>query len=851
MELAAMKKILFLILLCALMLLSLPASAAEVWLDSLDLSHILTGWGEVGHNRSVSGGELNIGGVVYERGLGVHAQSCIRIGLDGQAQRLRALAGVDQAMRGRGSVDFVVLGDGEILWRSGVMRGGMSAREIDLPLGAVQVLELLALDGGDGIGQDHANWAMAWIVSAGDRPSLLPVARVPLLPRPLSPTNRSEARAHLIPYPRECAWGEGSLALAEFRLSVPADLAESLRVALADLARDILAAGGRSANSTSAVPIRLELAAVDVAGIEEGAYRLSVTSQGVGLRAADRAGLFNGIQTLRQLVQTEQNGEAFLPECEILDWPAFAWRGFMHDVGRNFQDIELLKKFVDVLAQYKYNIFHFHLTDYPGYRIESRKYPELNKPENYRQTRRPGEYYTFDQLNDFIAYCAERNIQVIPEIDVPGHSTYFEDAFGFDMQDPRGLKIVLALFEEFMDNIDVPVMHIGSDEVSIRNPEFMPAVLKALRARDKDVIVWRPGHLPDRGVITQLWTGQAQPVSGVRMIDSRANYINHMDALVGPVRAFMQQHCDVPQGDDLALGAILCHWPDSNVGEQMNIYRQSPVLPAMLAFAERVWRGALNNRADAWARLPSPHDPVFREYAEFERDMLAHGKGLGAEWPFPYARQTHIPWRLIGPFDHGGDTGRAFPVESGIADSYEVDGRVYRWSEDEHIGGTIHINHFFGFPAHLPKSNPGTVYGLTYVKSPREQEVDFWIGFNGQSRSGIRASGPNPQQGQWSVVDSQVWLNGDPIAPPVWEQPGLAVKTSEIPMVDENYYFREPSKLRLNKGWNTVLIKAPHGAPARKWMFTFAPAPGDGEDLQFSGQWGQSIFPHSILNSVF
>jgi len=395
------------------------------------------------------------------------------------------------------------------------------------------------------------------------------------------------------------------------------------------------------------------------------------------------------------------------------------------------------------------------------------------------------------------------------------------------------MKIVLDLFEEFLDHVDLPAIHIGSDEVHVRNPEFMPAVVKTLRERGRDVIVWRPGHLPDREVITQLWSGRGRPVDGVRHIDSRSNYINHMDALVGPVRAFMQQHCDVAQGNAESLGAILCHWPDSNVGRQENIYRQSPVLPAMLAFAERVWRGAQNNRTDAWARLPSRDDAAFSEYAEFERDLLAHGKLVAKDWPFPYTRQTHIPWKLIGPFDHGGDTSRAFPLETEIRDSYVVDGKQYEWS-DGHIGGTIHINHFFGFPAHLPRFNEGTVYGLTHIKSPREQTVGFWVGFNGQSRSGIRASGPNPEQGQWSIVDSQLWVNGEEIAPPVWKQPGLGVKTSETPLVDENYYFREPTEIRLRKGWNTVLIKAPHARRARKWMFTFAPAPGEGTDLEFA-----------------
>ena len=125
-----------------------------------------------------------------------------------------------------------------------------------------------------------------------------------------------------------------------------------------------------------------------------------------------------------------------------------------------------------------------------------------------------------------------------------------------------------------------------------------------VREKGKKVIVWRPGHLPDKNVITQLWTGAAKPVAGVPYLDSQANYVNHMDAFVGPVRAFYQQPCRVPSGTDMALGGILCHWPDNAIGVQTDIYTQSPVYPAMLAYAERVWRGAKINREDCWAKLP-------------------------------------------------------------------------------------------------------------------------------------------------------------------------------------------------------------------------------------------------------
>jgi len=372
---------------------------------------------------------------------------------------------------------------------------------------------------------------------------------------------------------------------------------------------------------------------------------------------------------------------------------------------------------------------------------------------------------------------------------------------------------------------------MGSDEVHVRNQIFIPHMTKLIRDHGKDIIVWRPGALPDRDVITQLWSGKPRPVKGVRYLDSQANYVNHMDALTGPLRAFMQQPCRVPASTDLALGGILCHWPDDNVGEQINIYRQSPVMPALVAYAERIWRGAQNNREDCWAKLPVREDSVFPEFTLFEADMIEHRDRFFPDWPFPYVRQTDIPWKLIGPFDHRGDTTASFPVEKHLSETYTLGDKEYVWQDEISYGGTVHINHFFGFPGHLPKTDGGTVYALTRIASPEDQTVHFWIGFNENSRSGGRRCGPNPEQGQWSNANSKIWVNGCEILPPVWQQPGLS-GSPEIPFVDENYFYREPAKVHLKKGVNTVLVKVPHGKPAWKWMFTCIPVGWDGKRVR-------------------
>lgn len=252
-----------------------------------------------------------------------------------------------------------------------------------------------------------------------------------------------------------------------------------------------------------------------------------------------------------------KNGAAFVPAAKITDWPAFRWRGFMHDVGRNPQDIATLKRFADLMARYKYNIFHLHLSDNPGYRVECRVHPELNDARFQTSTRRPGFFYSYAQLRDLIAYCGERGIEVVPEIDMPGHSAYFERAFGFSMQDPRGLKIMEEVGGEFLDEIKTPHFHMGADEVHVSNPAFINTMADLIRGRGRKLVVWRPGNLPNGDYLVQRWPSGAQnnsAPSGVAQVDSRHTYINHMDALEAPLRVLALQPCDQPQGDDLALG---------------------------------------------------------------------------------------------------------------------------------------------------------------------------------------------------------------------------------------------------------------------------------------------------------
>ncbi|MCB1133169.1 MAG: exo-alpha-sialidase, partial [Verrucomicrobiae bacterium] len=361
---------------------------------------------------------------------------------------------------------------------------------------------------------------------------------------------RRAAPVSLLPFPREVEWGGGSLDARGWNVSVSGDVGRA----------GVLLGRLRKGNT------KLHVSIAPLAGGPE-AYQLHAGDDGVRLAAASDLGLLRGMMTLAQL-----SAGGKLPHVTIRDWPAYPIRGFMHDVGRNFQDIATVGRFVETMALLKMNVFHWHLADRPGYRIESKRHPELNSAKAWMETRAPGKYHTFEEIRGLFRKAHALGVEVLPEIDMPGHSDYFDRAFGFGMQDPRGTEICADLLDEFCDEviaplrkegIAIPRFHLGSDEVHITNKAFLPKMIEVLRGHDLEVVVWRPGALPDGNCITQLWA-KGRPAKGVRFIDSAINYVNHMDCLDSVPHAFFYQPCWRPSGDAQALGAILCHWPDVN-----------------------------------------------------------------------------------------------------------------------------------------------------------------------------------------------------------------------------------------------------------------------------------------------
>jgi len=239
-------------------------------------------------------------------------------------------------------------------------------------------------------------------------------------------------------------------------------------------------------------------------GLGKEGYELRITSC-VSIKAPAAAGLFYGAQTLRQLLPPEIHSpekvsrDWKIPSVEIRDFPRFGWRGLMLDVGRYFMPKEDVMRLIDTMATLKLNTFHWHLTDDPGWRIEIKKYPKLtevgawraetlighahNKPHRF-DGKRHGGFYTQDDIREVVAYAAERHIDIVPEIDMPGHmqaaiAAYPElgcttnqvevmTAWGIseNILNPEESTIAFCkdVLAEVMDLFPSKYIHIGGDE---------------------------------------------------------------------------------------------------------------------------------------------------------------------------------------------------------------------------------------------------------------------------------------------------------------------------------------------------------------------------------------------------
>jgi len=267
---------------------------------------------------------------------------------------------------------------------------------------------------------------------------------------------------------------------------------------------------------------------------EEG-YELSITSNGIKLSAYRAAGLFYAIQSLRQLLPPYPVQNVSLPAVSIRDTPRFRWRGAMLDVARHFFGVEDIKRYIDLIAHYKMNTLHLHLTDDQGWRIEIKSWPQLTEIGGRTQVGGGGGgYYTQEQYKEIVEYARSRYVAIVPEIDTPGHTNaalasypelnsseeapalYEGTQVGFST-----LWINTEITYQFLDDVirelaaitPTPYIHIGGDEARSTPEEdykkFIKRIQEIVISHGKIAIGW--SEIGDAeilpGTIAQHWFG--------------------------------------------------------------------------------------------------------------------------------------------------------------------------------------------------------------------------------------------------------------------------------------------------------------------------------------------------------
>lgn len=287
----------------------------------------------------------------------------------------------------------------------------------------------------------------------------------------------AQSQQSLIPRPESCVLGSGTFVLGDNPVVECADaglrgMADSLQAQLRSLG---FPGGQKSGQITCRVQNSVE-------GQDES-YRIVVKENKVMLEASSRTGLFRAGQTFLQMLRA---GNGKVRACRIDDAPRYGWRGFMVDESRHFFGKEKILQYLDIMAALKMNVFHWHLTDEPGWRIEIKRYPKLTAQGavgNWHDAGAPARFYTQDDIREIVAYAQARHIMVVPEFDMPGHATavcraYPEVSgggegrwkhFTFHPCKAETYDFIGNILDELFRLFPSPYIHIGGDEVHFGN----------------------------------------------------------------------------------------------------------------------------------------------------------------------------------------------------------------------------------------------------------------------------------------------------------------------------------------------------------------------------------------------
>ena len=450
---------------------------------------------------------------------------------------------------------------------------------------------------------------------------------------------QERSQLNLIPVPANVQLGNGSLRIdSSFSVALTGSREARLEHAVQRFRRQLSLqtaipfASKVQTSSLATLAIHTDHGSQEVQELgEDESYVLKVAPDGANLTAPTPLGALHGLQTFLQLVEVSPDGFV-VPTVTIQDTPRFPWRGLMIDTSRHFIPLEVLKRNLDGLEAVKMNVFHWHLSENQGFRAESKKFPKLHGMGS------DGLYYTQDEIRDLIGYARERGIRVVPEFDMPGHSTAWfvghpELASGpgpYDIERRWGIfdpamdptneklyKFLDPLIEEMAKLFPDRYFHIGGDEVNgkqwaanskiqefmkahgLKNNEALQAyfsqrVQKIVTKHGKGVVGWDEVFIPGvpKDIVIQSWRGQASlaqaAAQGYRGILSNGYYLDlgwsaarhyAVDPLGGPVANL------TPDQQRLVQGGESCMWSEYVNAENID----SRIWPRNAAIAERLW----------------------------------------------------------------------------------------------------------------------------------------------------------------------------------------------------------------------------------------------------------------------
>jgi len=459
-----------------------------------------------------------------------------------------------------------------------------------------------------------------------------------------SVTAAQESRPlHLMPWPASVknAPGNGELVIeTSFSVALSSNADIRLRKTVAIFLNDLRRHTGMLSLNFSVVDhsesaklhVSVDHAIKEVQELgEDESYTLEVTPSGSELSAPTTLGAMRGLQTFLQLVEITPQGFA-VPTVVVQDKPRFAWRGLMIDSGRHFAPVDVIKRNLDGMAAVKMNVFHWHLSENQGFRVESKRFPKLHEMGS------DGLYYRQDEIREIIAYARDRGIRVVPEFDMPGHSTAWfvgypdlasapgpysiERKWGvFDPAMDPTRESTYKFLDEFIGEMATlfpdQFFHIGGDEVNGKqwdaNPkiqQFMHAhgfknnadlqayfntrVQKIVAKHGKTMEGWDEILRPDlpKSMVIQSWRGPKSLADaaqqGYRGLLSSGYYLD----LMSPASA---HYAVDPFADGVAglsdaekekiLGGEACMWAEHVSPENLD----SRIWPRAAAVAERMW----------------------------------------------------------------------------------------------------------------------------------------------------------------------------------------------------------------------------------------------------------------------